>query len=386
MTSITENTPGVSPTEPQGFTYKPFNDPSSSIRLLKVRPFRQNGLVEVEIQQSHDDSDWSSDPYMSLSYVWGESAERRWISLNGHRHPVRVNLFNFLQVASVQFADQNLWIDALCINQDNLAEKNHQVRRMATIYKSCECVLVWLGIEPQLRALGDWLDSGTWTAPLARDTRESLKRFCHHPYWTRVWITQEFLLAPIIHIVSCPDTALVTPTHQWTDEAVVNFPWSSFLNAIHAHSQAIGGSMGLTGGKSFSEATTYPWGIDAILAASFWPRKTGILDFKKGYVQKFSLRTMVAHRGKGDCVDTRDRIYGILAILRDKWAADFEVDYTEDVISLFWRLNRVYGNQPCNKRKPCKDSDCDDREHYDMTYDLLRYLDISAADLIRAGV
>jgi hypothetical protein len=386
MTSITENTPGVSPTEPQGFTYKPFNDPSSSIRLLKVRPFRQDGLVEVEIQQSHDDSDWSSDPYMCLSYVWGESVERRWISLNGHQHPVRVNLFNFLQVASVQFANQNLWIDALCINQDNLDEKNHQVRRMATIYKSCECVLVWLGIEPPLRALGDWLDSGTWTAPLTRDIREGLKRFCHHPYWARVWITQEFLLAPSIHIVSCPDTTLVTHTHKRTDEAVVIFPWSSFLNAIHAHSQAIGGSMGLSGNQSFSEATTYPWGIDAILAASFWPRKTGILDFKKGYVQKFSLRTMVAHRGKGECVDTRDRIYGILAILRDKWAADFEVNYTEDIISLFWRLNRVYGNQPCNDR-PCKKGlQCDSREHYDLTYDLLRYLDISAADLIRADI
>lgn len=374
----------VSPMEPRGFTYKPFKDPSSSIRLLKVRPFRQDGLVEVEIQQDGYGDNRSCDPYMCLSYVWGESMQSRWISLNGHKHPVRLNLFNFLQVASVQFANKSLWIDALCINQDDLSEKNHQVRRMATIYRSCECVIVWLGIEPKLRSLGDWLNSGTWTAPLTRDTREGLKRFCHHPYWKRVWITQEFLLAPSIRVVSCPDTDLVTQEHKRVDETVVTFPWWAFRHAIHEHSQAIGRSTGMTS-KKFSETTVFPWGIDAILAGSFWPRKTGVLDYSEEYTPTFSLRTMVAHRGKGDCVDIRDRIYGILAILRDTWAADFEVDYTEDVISLFWRLNQVYGTQPCNRR-PCDNLSCDSREHYDMTYDLLRYLDISAADLIRAAI
>jgi hypothetical protein len=383
MSFDTKNAHGVSPVEPQGFTYKPFNDPSSSIRLLKVRPFRHDGLVEVDIQQSDDGDDWSGDQYMCLSYVWGESMESRWISLNGHRHPVRVNLFNFLQVASVQMANKSLWIDALCINQNDLTEKNHQVRRMATIYRSCECVLIWLGIEPELRSLGDWLNGGTWMAPLTRDTRVGLRRFCHHPYWKRVWITQEFLLAPSIHVVSCPDIALIAQRHKRMGETVVTFPWSEFRHAIHEHSQAIGGLMGVKI-QRFSEATVYPWGIDAILAESFWPRKTGVLDYDEEYTPTFSLRTMVAHRGKGDCVDVRDRIYGILAVLRDKWAADFEVDYTEDVIGLFWRLNQVYGNQPCNKR-PCNNNPpCDNREHYDMTYDLLRYLDISAADLIRA--
>jgi hypothetical protein len=40
-----------------------------------------------------------------------------------------------------------LWVDAICINQDHLAEKNHQVKNMGSIYWMAERVLVWLGPE-----------------------------------------------------------------------------------------------------------------------------------------------------------------------------------------------------------------------------------------------
>jgi hypothetical protein len=38
-----------------------------------------------------------------------------------------------------------LWVDALCINQANLGEKNHQVALMAQIYSRADKVLVYLG-------------------------------------------------------------------------------------------------------------------------------------------------------------------------------------------------------------------------------------------------
>lgn len=39
----------------------------------------------------------------------------------------------------------NLWIDAICINQHDLAEKARQIPLMTRIYSTAARVLVWLG-------------------------------------------------------------------------------------------------------------------------------------------------------------------------------------------------------------------------------------------------
>jgi hypothetical protein len=39
-----------------------------------------------------------------------------------------------------------LWVDATCINQDDLAERSSQVRQMTTIYESSERIFAWLGV------------------------------------------------------------------------------------------------------------------------------------------------------------------------------------------------------------------------------------------------
>lgn len=38
-----------------------------------------------------------------------------------------------------------LWIDAICIDQGNVTEKNHQVQRMGVIYAGVKMVMIWLG-------------------------------------------------------------------------------------------------------------------------------------------------------------------------------------------------------------------------------------------------
>jgi len=61
--------------------------------------------------------------------------------------PVKVtkNLESFLQHARVPFSGLMLWIDALCINQQSIEERNHQVLLMGKIYAGARKVIVWLG-------------------------------------------------------------------------------------------------------------------------------------------------------------------------------------------------------------------------------------------------
>jgi hypothetical protein len=116
------------------------------IRLLRLLSLEQtDDLIECEFHCFDLDS---CPPYAALSYVWGEPAgrfARMEITISGYPFRVRRNLWNFLQQAkSTRMAlhrqddsspmPEYLWIDALCIDQDNIAERNHQVQMMRDIY------------------------------------------------------------------------------------------------------------------------------------------------------------------------------------------------------------------------------------------------------------
>ena len=85
--------------------------------------------------------------YEALSYEWGlnEHKPERRIQVNHQQFNVKHNLYRALKEIRHESRDRVLWIDALCIDQDNTQEKNHQVGLMRQIYSSAQTVLVWLG-------------------------------------------------------------------------------------------------------------------------------------------------------------------------------------------------------------------------------------------------
>lgn len=101
-----------------------------------------------------------------------------------------------------------LWIDALCIHQNNTDEKNHQVRQMGMIYENAAKVLVWLGnlnhalkkffgdIHAQITNNAGHLGFVTSYTDVSHLDPVQLKALWEHPYWRRVWIAQEVLLPP----------------------------------------------------------------------------------------------------------------------------------------------------------------------------------------------
>jgi hypothetical protein len=85
--------------------------------------------------------------YLALSYTWGDLSNRRDIYINGHKFSITSNLYQALQHLRSNTAVRHLWIDAICINQND----NEQVPRMREVYSRAQCVIVWLGrdIEPE---------------------------------------------------------------------------------------------------------------------------------------------------------------------------------------------------------------------------------------------
>ena len=142
--------------------------------------------------------------YSALSYTWGSSKDAsETILINGQSFKVRRNLHAFLQHARESFAGKALWVDAICINQEDLKEKSRQVQMMSKIYSKTDEVLVWLGPREEhvghtLRCMQKYEDmnDAQMTYECANDDEfwKGFKRINSASYWDRVWVIQGMYL------------------------------------------------------------------------------------------------------------------------------------------------------------------------------------------------
>ncbi|KAL8687732.1 MAG: hypothetical protein Q9218_006183 [Villophora microphyllina] len=113
-----------------------------AIRLLALFPGHQAESIKCKIVHTA----LSERPhYEALSYTWGPTETCAWILLDGVRFPITNNLHGAL--TDLRFTDRirYLWVDAICIDQYNDAEKSVQIQQIKTIYSQAHRVLGWLG-------------------------------------------------------------------------------------------------------------------------------------------------------------------------------------------------------------------------------------------------
>ena len=168
-----------------------------SIRLLRILPSKDISS-EIQCEVFHAVIGHNCPSYDALSYVWGDPRETASIRLNGKRHQVTVNLevaLHYLRGTEARV----MWIDAICINQQDLREKNYQVQRMRSIYLNARVVVIWLGEEGTAqRALNfcQLIQTGgtrndSWDGTFNADIIACFDLFVHRPYWNRIWTVQE---------------------------------------------------------------------------------------------------------------------------------------------------------------------------------------------------
>ncbi|UKZ96275.1 uncharacterized protein TrAFT101_011074 [Trichoderma asperellum] len=84
-------------------------------------------------------------PYEALSYTWGPTGGHHSIVVNDQRMGITANLHLALMNLRYPHSDRILWVDAVCIDQSNVKERNHQVAHMSDIYKQAGRVIFFLG-------------------------------------------------------------------------------------------------------------------------------------------------------------------------------------------------------------------------------------------------
>ena len=126
------------------FHHSPLNLEQRSIRLLRLLRGHDTTLCCEIFEATLDDDDLIE--YEALSYTWGSEVTPESIQIDGRPKAITLNLFQALHSIRQELCDVIIWVDSICIDQDDGKEKSHQVRHMASIYRKAERVLIWLGI------------------------------------------------------------------------------------------------------------------------------------------------------------------------------------------------------------------------------------------------
>jgi hypothetical protein len=128
--------------ESSGLRYPKLRYPDS-IRVLELQPAVSTSSPLTGRLRSHRIEE-NSCKYEALSYVWGDVSETVDLYCEGRVMGITQNLDSALRHIRYPDRPRYLWVDAICINQSNTAERGHQVRLMRSIYKSAQQVLVWI--------------------------------------------------------------------------------------------------------------------------------------------------------------------------------------------------------------------------------------------------
>ncbi len=311
--------------------------------------------------------------------------------INDRPFSVRENLFRALMFFRSIKLYMPLWVDAICINQNDVQERNQQVSMTGTIYRLANRVRVWLGtntadnaelfeIIPRIESgcslqeleqlklahllqqranfqrqsrsisgVGDLALSelkGSFTAPDETSSVELMHaytskwdvvaRFLERSYWTRIWIVQEYLLAS--EIIICSDHG--TMAGQCLENAIDRMRNVMTFDAMSDRLYPDNNNNDITEDFGDNAAPTFQ-GIFSRINDSVGIK---IIDMRNSKGKRYFDQVLEATQ-ESKSQDPHDKIYALLALaddflditMKDAGFGKFiEIDYDKPV----WKVKR----------------------------------------------
>ncbi|KAI9646426.1 hypothetical protein NHQ30_004418 [Ciborinia camelliae] len=263
--------------------------------------------------------------YEALSYTWGSMENPVTVHVLGEistKMQIGASLATALRQLRYTNKSRTMWVDSICINQNDIPERNHEIERMRNIFSLGTRTIIWLGEEAddstialstieyyaqQVEYIGGGLVASTpgtkliewrhsnYRLPYDTRTWSSIRALFQRPWFSRVWVLQEALLGDQGSTVQC-------------GKALISF-------------SALRKAMLVLGRK-----VTTPNDIRSILL-SYTP---GILPS--------STRTLpeLLRWAKGrHCSDPRDKIYGILGLVPPPIVDAIRCDYSVPISEVY---------------------------------------------------
>jgi hypothetical protein len=288
------------------FPYTALQTPCS-FRLLRIlHESDTSNNIHCTIEE-HDRGDEECPRYTALFYAWGDTKSRRPIDLNGRTVLVTKNLYEALLHLRHRVPNIFIWIDTLCIDQENPAERGHQVTQMRAIYSEAQRVVSWLGPAGESVAIlfntirrhhrtctPVFVADGNCMFMYDQGIDGTLRYIIELAYWTRIWIVQEIVVATSLTLM-CGDNMI---------------PWRVFAKfvklAYYGH---------------FDNGIILPQCLGRRIHES--PRIFRLLHWGHKDV---SFADALAWTSGSHATDVRDRIYAIIGLVST--GEHIEADYT----------------------------------------------------------
>lgn len=245
---------------------------------------------------------------------------RKTIRLCGQEFSVTTNLEAALQQIRRTDEVRTLWVDAICINQDDIAERNSQVLLMDVIYRKSTKVLVWLGsdkleaegIVAFLNSMNDNEHIGRCVQNLENDGSicrnglSSLRAILNQSWWERTWTLQEILLARDAEIL-CGD---------------IQVPWKDFYLAfsnIEEHMYVLGCCANV---PTCSECRKQYF--------NFREQVGGLYEQQRRLIhsQGLNLFDLLPQYRYRQVTEPRDKVYALLGLVDSYQSSRFDPDYS----------------------------------------------------------
>jgi len=296
------------------FRYEELPAAVDALRILIVKPCTS---FDDDIECSLETKLFSNRPrYIALSYTWQDydaalapiESARTENSVGGHENiatndpaillnqfpfNVQRNLYRALKHLRSLEHPLNLWVDAICINQNDINERNKQVTMMTFIYQNARRVVGWLGID--VNREDQWkngnsrnlakLINGSEDIPYSGEPDgETVDRIMTNQYWSRLWIVQE---------VCTPQHLLfVRGSNIWRYENVES--WSGVRRCLETDSHSRG--------RNDDSRSHF---IRLITTRG------------KRHSDEMRLERLIERFVSNGCAETRDRVYGFLGLAND---------------------------------------------------------------------
>jgi hypothetical protein len=300
--------------------HHPYHKLSSALREIRLLELQAGGHDEPLQCRLFTASLSRNAEYNALSYVWGDYASSSTfeptILLDGKSFVVTPNLHVALLHLrpSAGSNSMRLWVDAVCINQNDSIERNSQVAMMQDIYASAAQVTIWLGEEDEdsdtaFDSLHTVIGKEPW--PEDAPSRSRIRLHCasfffglsdRRSWLSRVWILQELAMGRNDPVVVCGRKRAL---------------WSTLVAAWRAIAKEALADLGMRQKVSLadSEGPVNEPDVEILSLA-----KLDVLDNLRQATQAQggdSLKKLLLISRTSAATDPRDRIYGLLGLLEE---------------------------------------------------------------------
>ncbi|KAI1407516.1 HET-domain-containing protein [Hypoxylon sp. FL1857] len=348
--------------------YKGREQPPGSSENLLIFEFEKHKVVDIKSQ------------YSALSYTWCHPVLDDFkddlshaIICDGQRMPIGLNLNDALQHIYVEsdIAPSLLWVDAICINQSDLAERSEQVALMTSIYFNAANVVVWLGKDdrdahearallseytPALKEIALELFSGNpderirasmvnlyddaklhekyHLTPKTMEAWTALVRFLSRRWFSRIWIVQEMIFNRS-HLICCGPLRFTWADLDFFVSLVFGAQWHG-LNFREVEQETIKIARVFTFHREVRMSATEYLSND--------PRFSRLTDEEKVYdfAQSYLLSSAFL-----EATDPRDRVFALSAFV-NSYAAKLDIkpiwlkaDYTLQATEVMLRTVQI---------------------------------------------